>query len=197
MKKMDVKYGFPESLKIISYGITGRPVIEHGRNFYSVFNKGDLTQIVQGYLWRKMAWFIWHKYMRIFHVKAKKEIADQQHPFFSFFKSPLPKAKLWVRSGTCLISNSFIIRARVMKLSSTFMLFLTEVERYLILWEPHHSMTSASLTLLSRSFLLPSSMITALSALVLQRSYHCSLIFLNDFSLERSNTIKTPWHPLK
>lgn len=84
-----------------------------------------------------------------------------------------------------------------MKLSSTLTLFLTEVDRYLILRSLHHYWTSLSFTLLSKSFLLPKSMITALSAFVLHRSYHCSLIFAKDFSEERSKTIRTPWHPLK
>lgn len=99
--------------------------------------------------------------------------------------------------GAVFYSLSKMRRASIMNPSSTLVLFLTEVLRYLILWVVHHSCTSESLTRRSRSLLLPRSMMTALSALSRHRSYHCSLMFLKEDSRERSKTMSTPWQPLK
>jgi hypothetical protein len=56
----------------------------------------------------------------------------QQHFFFYFpyFLSFL-RAKLYVRTIVSFCSLSLMSLARVMKLSSTFRLFLTEVDTYL------------------------------------------------------------------
>lgn len=117
----------------------------------------------------------------------------QQHFFCFWFL--LFKLKLCVLFDPSYFSLT--IRANVINTFYTFSPVFTEVDIYFKLCSFAHFVTSDSFTFLYKSLLFPTSIIIALYAFSLHKSYHCSTAFLNEDYRDWSKTRTTPWQPLK